>query len=162
MKLMSGMWGSICIIGIIRLVYMIYIYTGTYDVVCKCRTLFHLWRVMLIEESGYANIIWGWTMAECQLGIICASAPALKPFFAKYLGGVMSSFWSSRKAQYHNFPVSDEKSSKSLGNTQDKDLELQTTQVYSAGCTQFDYNSKTNLAIPPQTVLKSTTINISR
>ncbi len=73
----------------------------------------------------------------------------------------MSSFWSTRKpANYQNIQGSDEKSAKSHQNTQDKDLELQKMGVYSAGCTQLSVESETHLPIPPQSVLRSTTIKV--
>jgi hypothetical protein len=49
-----------------RTYYSIYIYYGTYDI------------------TWYAFYAWIWTALEANLGVICASAPALKVFFRRY------------------------------------------------------------------------------
>lgn len=49
-----------------RTYYAIYIYYGTYDI------------------TWYAFYAWIWTALEADLGVICASAPALKVFFRRY------------------------------------------------------------------------------
>ncbi|CAI6287712.1 unnamed protein product [Periconia digitata] len=36
-----------------------------------------------------------WCFAEVDVAIVCASAPALKPFFVKYVPGLLSSRWGS-------------------------------------------------------------------
>lgn len=57
----------ICIIGIIRIVYTENIYFKTYDVTWESEPL------------------WYWTVAELHGAIMCASAPALKVFFKRFL-----------------------------------------------------------------------------
>jgi len=48
--------------------------------------------------------MWTWAAVEADLGIICASAPALKPFFKKYLvASYDSAFGRSKNAS--NKPV---------------------------------------------------------
>lgn len=51
-----------------RAYYAIYIYYYTYDV------------------TWYAWYGWVWTALEAQLGVMCASGPALKEFFKRYFG----------------------------------------------------------------------------
>ncbi|ORY16421.1 hypothetical protein BCR34DRAFT_106096 [Clohesyomyces aquaticus] len=55
-----------CVCGILRTYYAIYVYYRTYDI------------------TWYANVGWVWTAVEADLGVICASAPALKVFFRRY------------------------------------------------------------------------------
>ncbi|KAH7357490.1 hypothetical protein BKA66DRAFT_500989, partial [Pyrenochaeta sp. MPI-SDFR-AT-0127] len=55
-----------CVCGIMRTYYAIYIYYCTYDI------------------TWYAFYAWIWTALEADLGIMCASAPALKVFFRRY------------------------------------------------------------------------------
>ncbi|KAF2683611.1 hypothetical protein K458DRAFT_304176 [Lentithecium fluviatile CBS 122367] len=55
-----------CVCGIMRTYYAIYVYYFTYDI------------------SWYAYYGWIWTALEAQLGVVCASAPALKVFFKRY------------------------------------------------------------------------------
>ncbi|KAF2728610.1 hypothetical protein EJ04DRAFT_449022 [Polyplosphaeria fusca] len=55
-----------CVCGILRMVYAIYVYYYTYDI------------------TWYAAYGWIWTAVEADLGVICASAPALKVFFRRY------------------------------------------------------------------------------
>jgi hypothetical protein len=49
-----------------RTYYAIYVYYFTYDI------------------TWYAYYGWIWTALEAQLGVVCASAPALKIFFRRY------------------------------------------------------------------------------
>ncbi len=42
-----------------------------------------------------------WVITEYELGIFCASAPALKPLFSKYLTGTVFSFRSRKSSGYH-------------------------------------------------------------
>lgn len=65
---------SLCITGVLRIIAIAHIYFGTYDV------------------TWAAYHAWVWTAVEAHLAIICASAPALKVFFKKYLQ--VSSFGS--------------------------------------------------------------------
>ncbi|KAF1996320.1 hypothetical protein P154DRAFT_498638 [Amniculicola lignicola CBS 123094] len=55
-----------CVCGIMRTYYAIYVYYFTYDI------------------TWWANPGWVWTALEADLGVICASAPALKIFFRRY------------------------------------------------------------------------------
>ncbi|KAF2120322.1 hypothetical protein BDV96DRAFT_567058 [Lophiotrema nucula] len=55
-----------CVCGILRMYYAIYVYYYTYDI------------------TWYAFYGWIWTALEADLGVICASAPALKVFFHRY------------------------------------------------------------------------------
>ncbi|KAF2194653.1 hypothetical protein K469DRAFT_686649 [Zopfia rhizophila CBS 207.26] len=55
-----------CVCGIMRTYYAIYVYYYTYDI------------------TWYAFYGWIWTALEADLGVICASAPALKVFFRRY------------------------------------------------------------------------------
>ncbi|KAF2466473.1 uncharacterized protein BDR25DRAFT_269074, partial [Lindgomyces ingoldianus] len=55
-----------CVCGVMRTYYAIYVYYYTYDIT---------W----IAHHG-----WIWTALEADLGVICASAPALKVFFRRY------------------------------------------------------------------------------
>ncbi|KAH7067848.1 hypothetical protein FB567DRAFT_411952, partial [Paraphoma chrysanthemicola] len=55
-----------CVCGIMRTYYAIYIYYGTYDI------------------TWYAFYAWIWTALEANLGVICASAPALKVFLRRH------------------------------------------------------------------------------
>jgi hypothetical protein len=48
-----------------------------------------------------------WCYAEVNAAIVCASAPALKPFFARYVPGLLSSrFGSSKRDDYSHQPNS--------------------------------------------------------
>ncbi|KAH7389768.1 hypothetical protein BKA66DRAFT_568692 [Pyrenochaeta sp. MPI-SDFR-AT-0127] len=62
-----GMGMVTCVCGILRTYYATYVYNYTYDI------------------TWYAYHGWIWTALEAQLGVICASAPALKIFFRRYL-----------------------------------------------------------------------------
>jgi hypothetical protein len=57
---------SICIVGIVRLVFTSAVYYQTYDV------------------TWASQPIWLWTAVELHGAIICASAPALKVFFDRF------------------------------------------------------------------------------
>jgi hypothetical protein len=59
----------VCIAGIIRTIYVWKVTDETYD------------------ETWVGYTMWLWTAVESDLAIICACAPALKPFFRRYLGG---------------------------------------------------------------------------
>ncbi|OCK80245.1 hypothetical protein K432DRAFT_298128 [Lepidopterella palustris CBS 459.81] len=56
-----------CVSGIMRIYYIQYVYFHTYDIT---------WASL----PG-----WAWTAIEADLAVICASAPALKVFFRRYL-----------------------------------------------------------------------------
>ncbi|KAF1844244.1 uncharacterized protein K460DRAFT_317563 [Cucurbitaria berberidis CBS 394.84] len=61
-----GMGLTTCVCGIMRTYYATYIYYYTYDI------------------TWHAYHGWIWTVLEAELGVICASAPALKVFFRRY------------------------------------------------------------------------------
>lgn len=61
-----------CIAGIIRTIYVWKVTNETYD------------------ETWVGYTMWLWTAVESDLAIICACAPALKPFFRRYLSGTRS------------------------------------------------------------------------
>ncbi|KAH7066807.1 hypothetical protein BKA63DRAFT_425286 [Paraphoma chrysanthemicola] len=61
-----------CVCGILRTYYATYIYYYTYDI------------------TWYAYYGWVWTVLEADLGMICASAPAMKVFFRRYFSGSTS------------------------------------------------------------------------
>lgn len=61
-----GMGAVTCVCGIMRTYYATYVYYYTYDI------------------TWYAYYGWVWTVLEAQLGVICASAPAIKVFFKRY------------------------------------------------------------------------------
>jgi len=63
---------SVCVAGIVRTVYIWRTLNETYD------------------ETWVGYTLWLWTAVETDLAIICACAPALKPFFKRYLGGSVS------------------------------------------------------------------------
>jgi hypothetical protein len=58
---------STCVSSIFRIVYIYIIFYTTYDI------------------TWVAGIVWLWTGIEANLGVICASVPALKVYFQKYL-----------------------------------------------------------------------------
>ncbi|KAL9108055.1 MAG: hypothetical protein Q9227_007161 [Pyrenula ochraceoflavens] len=62
-----GMGFIVVVTGSIRTYYMNYLINGTFDV------MWYLW------------IMYVWTMLELDLAIVAASAPALKPFFRRFL-----------------------------------------------------------------------------
>jgi len=62
-----GIGFFLCIVGIIRLIYTVNLYSNTYDLT---------WN---------AEPIWAWTAVELHGALICGSAPALRVFFKKYL-----------------------------------------------------------------------------
>lgn len=66
--------GLIVISGIIRTALMYKLQQGSYDY-----TYTALWET------------WIWSIVEIWLSIVCASAPALKPFFGKMLGSRLGS-----------------------------------------------------------------------
>jgi hypothetical protein len=43
-----------------------------------------------MSSLGLFYEIWVWVILECDLAIICASVPPLRPFFRKYLPIIMS------------------------------------------------------------------------
>lgn len=59
---------STCVCCIMRTYYAVYIYYYTYDI------------------TWYAFEAWTWTALEADLGVMCASAPALRVFFRRYFG----------------------------------------------------------------------------
>lgn len=58
---------SLCVTGILRMVYIFPLYNSTYDI------------------PWHASPVWTWTAVEAHMAIVCASAPALKLFFRKVL-----------------------------------------------------------------------------
>lgn len=67
-----GMGLITCVCGIMRTYYATYVYYYTYDI------------------TWYAYYGWVWTVLEAQLGVVCASAPAIKVFFKRYFNIVSS------------------------------------------------------------------------
>ncbi|KAF2642029.1 hypothetical protein P280DRAFT_290946 [Massarina eburnea CBS 473.64] len=61
-----GMGLLTCVCGVMRTYFAIYVYYATYD------------------TTWYAYYGWIWTSVEADLGVVCASAPALKFFFCRY------------------------------------------------------------------------------
>jgi hypothetical protein len=59
----------VCAAGIVRTVYVWITTNETWD------------------ETWVGYTLWLWTSVESHLTIICACAPALKPFFRRYLAG---------------------------------------------------------------------------
>ncbi len=55
---------------------------------------------------GYTHDSHGWSLAEAFLAIICASAPALKPFFSRYLGSTSSAGQSVGRVTKSSFTKS--------------------------------------------------------
>jgi hypothetical protein len=74
---MAGMANSICIVGIIRIVYTERVYFDTYDV------------------SWASEPVWIWTAVELHGAVVCASAPALKVFFERFLRAATTHHGSS-------------------------------------------------------------------
>ncbi|KAF1816740.1 hypothetical protein P152DRAFT_135994 [Eremomyces bilateralis CBS 781.70] len=72
-----GVGFFLCITGILRILAIRKVYYKTYDV------------------TWAAEEVWVWTAVETHLAVICASAPALKVFFKRYLK--VSSFGSDLK-----------------------------------------------------------------
>lgn len=74
---------STCICGVMRTYYAIYVYYYTYDI------------------TWYAWYGWIWTAVEADLGVVCASAPAMKVFFQRYFAytsrGSSGNGYSGRK-----------------------------------------------------------------
>jgi hypothetical protein len=73
---------STCVSAVIRIVYIYQIFYTTYDI------------------TWVAGSAWLWTGVEATLGVICASIPALKVFFQKFLtatqlGNTLSNSFSS-------------------------------------------------------------------
>lgn len=77
-----------CVCGIMRTYYAIYLYYFTYDI------------------TWYAYYGWIWTALEAQLGVVCASAPALKVFFKRYFN------FSANRSGLSNSKSSEKNSSK--------------------------------------------------
>ncbi|KAL6707500.1 hypothetical protein ACN47E_004070 [Coniothyrium glycines] len=67
-----GMGLVTCVCGIMRTYYATYVYNYTYDI------------------TWYAYYGWVWTALEAQLGVVCASAPAIKVFFKRYFSNPAS------------------------------------------------------------------------
>lgn len=59
--------GSLCVTGILRIYYIRLLFYTTYDI------------------TWAAQPCWLWTAVEAELAIVCASAPALKPYFGRIL-----------------------------------------------------------------------------
>ncbi|KAF2827810.1 hypothetical protein CC86DRAFT_264124, partial [Ophiobolus disseminans] len=76
-----GMVTSVC--GILRTYYATYVYFYTYDI------------------TWYAYPGWVWTALEADLGMICASAPALKVFFKRYFSVSNSNGGYTRSGSNH-------------------------------------------------------------
>ncbi|KAL5114257.1 hypothetical protein ACEQ8H_007866 [Pleosporales sp. CAS-2024a] len=66
-----------CVCGIMRTYYATHVYYYTYDI------------------TWYAYYGWIWTALEANLGVICASAPALKVFFKRQLSETNDCMWSA-------------------------------------------------------------------
>ncbi|KAF1914747.1 hypothetical protein BDU57DRAFT_453234 [Ampelomyces quisqualis] len=67
-----------CVCGILRTYYATYVYFYTYDI------------------TWHAYHGWIWTALEADIGVMCASAPALKVFFKRYFtSSTMSNGYSS-------------------------------------------------------------------
>ncbi|EER26245.1 hypothetical protein D8B26_003399 [Coccidioides posadasii str. Silveira] len=66
-----GMGFIVCISGMIRIYYYYTIFYRTYDI------------------TWVAYEVWIWTVVECNLGIICASIPPLRPLFKRFLRGTL-------------------------------------------------------------------------
>jgi len=89
-----------------RTIYMYKVLHQTYDVTCEWPFGIApaiLNDANLIIVKGYGYPMWAWAAVEADLGIICASAPALKPFFKKYLNAASysSAFARSRNTNKH-------------------------------------------------------------
>lgn len=54
-----------------------------------------------MSVSGYANKSWLWAVIETHVSILCASAPALKPFFTEYFSSPTSGLWRRKSSNYH-------------------------------------------------------------
>ncbi|KAF2024334.1 hypothetical protein EK21DRAFT_20975, partial [Setomelanomma holmii] len=61
-----------CVCGILRTYYATYVYFYTFDI------------------TWYAYYGWVWTALEADLGMLCASAPAMKVFFRRYFSNSSS------------------------------------------------------------------------
>lgn len=69
-----------------RVAYMYSIYYTTYD------------------TTWAAATVWSWTLVEAHFAIICASAPALKLFFRRFLQSTQGHSYTTRqRADYNNF-----------------------------------------------------------
>jgi len=67
----------ICICGVLRIAYISVLYTSTYDLTWESQSI---WLLMGVEAN---------------LAIICASAPALKAYFSRFLGPTSFTKWSA-------------------------------------------------------------------
>ncbi|OJD31431.1 uncharacterized protein BKCO1_4800058 [Diplodia corticola] len=86
-----GVGFFLCLCGIMRVVYMYNIYYTTYD------------------TTWAAATVWSWTLVETHFAIICASAPALKLFFRRFLQSTHGQSYTTRQRQdYNNFGSSAE------------------------------------------------------
>jgi hypothetical protein len=88
-----GLITTVC--GIMRLYYSTYVYY------CKLKTK-RSWfakltgTIVTYDVTWYAYYGWIWTVLEADLGLICASAPALRVFFRHSLGLMSSRTGNSR------------------------------------------------------------------
>jgi hypothetical protein len=82
---MPAIANSVSIVGIIRIIYTKNLYFNTYD------------------TTWASEPIWTWTAVEVHGAIICASAPALKVFFKRYLsvGTSRNGYGNNRGPGYH-------------------------------------------------------------
>jgi hypothetical protein len=75
-------WLRGCLSGALRLYYIVLICYHTYDV------------------TWYGHYLYAWSIAETELTLICASAPAVRPLFKKFLGGTIGRSGASGSDPY--------------------------------------------------------------
>ena len=85
-----------------------------------------VWQTLVTtyDETWYGYDTWLWTSVESELAIICACAPALKPFFKRYLGG-------STESAYPGNTTLDNNRNRALDHSRD-DIEIGLTTEYVA------------------------------
>ena len=82
-----GLVTTIC--GIMRLYYSVYLYYCKYhDSALQNHS--NNCNLVTYDATWYAYYGWIWTVLEADLGLICASAPALRVFFRHSLGSMSS------------------------------------------------------------------------
>lgn len=86
---------------------MFYLLTNTYPQVANIfrysvciAGVVRIWAIKLVFVDSYDNtwegaVLYIITAIECDLGILCASIPALKPFFTHYFPGLLSASHST-------------------------------------------------------------------
>lgn len=90
---------SVCITSVIRLAYVIIIHYRSYDVYCKSFILVVSFEIVLYSYCiGYYGWSWTWMLVEIHIGIMVASAPALKPLYSRVLptSSTFSSFFREK------------------------------------------------------------------